>query len=123
MTIASVRRLWVAELAREVIASSPAPLRQAFGEVVLVVKEGIDAEDLARGATAELRGYYYAAEDASEDGCEDRLSSLEEVPPRIVLIASNLAPTLEAVGEVLAHELGHHLGFSEVELTEGLGLV
>ncbi len=119
-----MRRLMVAELARDAIAACPAPVRQVFGTVDVVIKEVIDDEDLARGATADLRGYYYAAEDESEDGgCEDRLAALPGEVAQIVLIAGNLEPTSEAVGEVLAHELGHHLGFSEVELTEGLGLV
>lgn len=126
MRAALLRRRAVAELVRSAIEACPAPVRAALADVAIIVKEGIDDEDLARGASPDLRGYYYAAQDESEDGgCEDRLPAVPglEVTPQIVLIAANLEPTPAAVGRVLLHELGHHIGFSEWELVEGLGLI
>jgi predicted Zn-dependent protease with MMP-like domain len=123
-----LRRLVVAELVREAIDAQPAPVRQAFASLQIRVKEAIDDEDIGRGAAADLPGYYYAEQDESDDAgaCPDRLEAPAvggELPPQIVVIAANVEPTAEAVAKVLLHELGHHLGFSEVELVEGLGLI
>jgi hypothetical protein len=125
---AFVRRLVVLGLARRAAEALPDPLRPVLEAVDLRVKPAVDAEDLARGARPDLRGYYYAEQDESAEGtCEDLLRCDRDTwgarRPEIVLIAGNIAPTLEAVAEVLMHELGHHLGFSECELVDGLGLI
>ena len=125
MNHATFRALTIAALAREAIRKYLAgPLGQALAQVDVRVKDQIDQEDVERGATAELCAYYYGEQDEAADGCEDLLPPVpgQFVQPRIVLFADKIDPTVDAVAKVLIHELGHHVGFSEFELVEGLGL-
>lgn len=119
----ALRHQVVARLALDVIATWAPPLRAELSACALRVKERVDAEDLARGATPDMRGYYWGEQDESQ--CPDRLEQDPglSAPPQIVLFASNIEPSAEAVETVLMHELGHHVGFDELELVEGLGLI
>lgn len=124
MNAAGLRRHAIAGITRQLLGEFPAPIREAFDTVEIRIKDAIDDEDLARGAAGDLRGYYWGEEDDSE-GCEDRLVPLPGCAPipQIVVLAANVEPSADAVAAVLLHELGHHLGFSEWELVEGLGLI
>lgn len=129
------RRRQTLEAAHELVAAAlelvPDGLREYLERLDLRVAWRPEAEDFARGATSDLRGYFWGLPlrpDEESDGvvgCPDCLVPLELAAgrPLVALFVANIQPfCFETVARVLMHELGHYFGFDEFELVEGLGL-
>jgi predicted Zn-dependent protease with MMP-like domain len=106
---------------RQIVQGLPAGVQARLARVSVQLKPEPDAEDLARGATVDHRGYFYGKPHEFVETTE----LPDEEPPEgfIVLFTAKIKPyTLAELARTLLHEIGHVLGYSEEQLVNEMGL-
>lgn len=107
----------IGRMIRALLAELPDALRARLAFVSIEHRPAPTAEDLARGATAQNRGYFYGHQVDVPEGESTELP--DEAPPTGTIVLFTAPPLeLDELAKVLLHEIGHALGYDHDVLEE-----